>query len=97
MTAFIVPQLLDGLEGREEPDLMAEFCRDLPLAVICEMLGLPAQDHASFKAWLGGLKDMANIGAVVRAIPDAPSRPTMSSKRGWRASQANTFGCLWAA
>jgi cytochrome P450 PksS len=48
---------------------MTEFCRDLPLAVICEMLGLPAQDHARFKSWLGGLKDTADIGAVIRAIP----------------------------
>lgn len=67
--AAIADRLLDRLEGREEADLMAEFCRDLPLAVICEMLGLPAQDHARFKSWLGGLKDTANIGAVVRAVP----------------------------
>src|SRR5215204_7294588 len=67
--AAIADRLLDRLEGREEANLMAEFCRDLPLAVICEMLGLPAQDHARFKNWLGGLKDTANIGAVVRAVP----------------------------
>ena len=65
----IADRLLDRLEGRDEADLMAEFCRDLPLAVICEMLGLPAQDHARFKSWLGGLKDTANIGAVIRALP----------------------------
>src|SRR5215204_5395039 len=67
--AAIADRLLDRLEGREEANLMAEFCRDLPLAVICEMLGLPAQDHARFKSWLGGLKDTANIGAVIRAVP----------------------------
>lgn len=67
--ATIADRLLDGLEGRQHADLMAEFCRDLPLSVICEMLGLPAQDHARFKSWLGGLKDTANIGAVVRALP----------------------------
>jgi cytochrome P450 len=33
------------------------------------MLGLPEQDHERFKQWLGGLKDAANLGAVVRAIP----------------------------
>jgi len=47
---------------------MSEFCRDLPLSVICAMLGLPEQDHDRFKSWLGGLKDTANIGAVIRAI-----------------------------
>jgi cytochrome P450 PksS len=67
--AAIADRLLDRLEGRDHADLIAEFCRDLPLAVICEMLGLPAQDHAKFKSWLDGLKDTANIGAVIRAVP----------------------------
>ena len=67
--AAVADRLLDRLEGRGHADLMTEFCRDLPLAVICEMLGLPAQDHAKFKSWLGGLKDTANIGAVIRAVP----------------------------
>ncbi|WP_246800905.1 cytochrome P450 [Mesorhizobium amorphae] len=48
---------------------MVEFCRDLPLSVICAVLGLPEQEHDRFKNWLGGLKDTANIGAVLRAIP----------------------------
>ena len=69
MIAEIADRLLDRLQGRAEADLMAEFCRDLPLSVICAMLGLPEQDHDRFKNWLGGLKDTANIGAVIRAIP----------------------------
>lgn len=48
---------------------MSEFCRDLPLSVICALLGLPEQEHDRFKKWLGGLKDTANVGAVIRAIP----------------------------
>ena len=55
--------------SRTEADLMSEFCRDLPLSVICAMLGLPERDHDRFKNWLGGLKDTANIGAVIRAVP----------------------------
>ena len=69
MIAEIADRLLDKLEGRPKVDLMAEFCRDLPLSVICAMLGLPEQDHDRFKSWLGGLKDTANVGAVIRAIP----------------------------
>jgi cytochrome P450 len=69
MITDIADRLLDRLQGRAAPDLMAEFCRDLPLSVICAMLGLPEQEHARFKNWLGGLKDTASIGAVVRAIP----------------------------
>jgi cytochrome P450 PksS len=69
MITDITDRLLDRLQGRTEADLMAEFCRDLPLSVICAMLGLPEQDHDRFRHWLGGLKDTASIAAVVRAIP----------------------------
>ncbi len=69
MITEITDRLLDRLQGRTEVDLMAEFCRDLPLSVICAMLGLPENDHDRFKNWLGGLKDTANIGAVIRALP----------------------------
>lgn len=69
MITQIADRLLDKMEERPEVDLMAEFCRDLPFSVICAMLGLPEQDHDRFKNWLGGLKDTANIGAVIRAIP----------------------------
>lgn len=65
----IADKLLDELAKRREVDLMADFCRDLPLSVICAMLGLPDKDHQRFKSWLGGLSDTANIGAVIRAIP----------------------------
>jgi cytochrome P450 len=69
MITEVADRLLDRLKGKTEVDLMAEYCRDLPLSVICAMLGLPERDHDRFKQWLGGLKDTANIGAVIRAIP----------------------------
>lgn len=69
MITEIVDRLLDKLQGRTEADLMTDFCRDLPLSVICAMLGLPERDHARFRNWLGGLKDTASIGAVIRALP----------------------------
>ena len=64
----VADKLLDRLEGREEVDLVAEFCRDLPLSVIRELLGLPEKDHDRFKAWLG-LGDTADVWSVIRAIP----------------------------
>jgi cytochrome P450 PksS len=69
MITEIADRLLDRLQGRAEADLMADFCRDLPLSVICAMLGLPEQDHDRFRNWLGGLKDTASIGAVIGALP----------------------------
>jgi cytochrome P450 len=69
LIAEIADRLLDRLDGRAEADLMAEFCRDLPLSVICAILGLPEKDHDWFKGWLGNLTDTANIWAVLRAAP----------------------------
>ncbi len=69
MIEAIADNLLDRLEGRRTADLMIEFCRDLPLSVICAMLGLPEKDHARFKSWMGGIADTANIIAVLRALP----------------------------
>ncbi len=69
MISDIADRLLDKLNGRTQADLMSEFCRDLPLSVICAMLGLPEHHHDQFKKWLGGLTDTADIFAVIRAIP----------------------------
>ena len=65
----VADRLLDQMKGFKQADLMETFCRDLPLSVICVMLGLPDRDHDRFKHWLGGLKDTANVWAVLRAIP----------------------------
>jgi cytochrome P450 len=73
MIVEIADRLLDRLDGRVEADLKAEYCRDLPLSVNCAQLGQPERDHDRFKSWLAGLRDTANIGAVIRAIPGVVS------------------------
>ena len=47
--------LLDGLAGRETVDLLAEWARRLPVAVICELLGLPDEDRPKFTRWAKAL------------------------------------------
>ena len=47
----IVDELLDGLEGRDEFDLVSELAWPLPVTVIAEMLGVDAKDRADFKRW----------------------------------------------
>lgn len=69
MIEQVADRLLDRLEGKPEADLVQTYCRDLPLSVICAMLGLPEKDHDWFKGWLGNLTDTDNIWAVVRAVP----------------------------
>jgi cytochrome P450 len=50
--ASIVDELIDGLLGRAQPaDLVVGFSLPLPVQVICEMLGIPAEDMGQFHAW----------------------------------------------
>jgi len=47
----IVDGLLDGVEARGSMDLIEEFAYPIPVAVICEMLGVPIEDHERFRGW----------------------------------------------
>jgi cytochrome P450 len=47
----ISDELLDGLAGRDEVDLIGEYAFPLPLQVICELLGVPIDDRDSFRDW----------------------------------------------
>ena len=47
----IVEELLDGVDGERQFDLIDSFAFPLPVIVIAEMLGVPAQDLEQFKEW----------------------------------------------
>jgi len=47
----IAERLVDEFAGRGEADLIAEFAMPLPVTVIAEMLGVPAERGDEFKAW----------------------------------------------
>ncbi|MGE0503093.1 MAG: cytochrome P450 [Rhizobiaceae bacterium] len=96
MIVDIADQLLHRLEGRREVDLMTEFCRDLPLSVICAMLGLPERDHPIFKRWMGGIADTANVWAVLRAIPGVLRTVTYVRKMAQPGSEAKPDGLIAA-
>ena len=50
--AGIVADLLDAMLGEAQPaDLASAFALPLPVRVICEMLGVPAEDMPQFHAW----------------------------------------------
>jgi len=48
-------QLLDTAFERGEADLVADYAYPLPVQVIVEMLGVPAEDHEQFKVWSDAL------------------------------------------
>ncbi|GHJ45294.1 cytochrome P450 hydroxylase [Catellatospora sp. TT07R-123] len=47
----ISDELLAGLDGADEADLLDAYAFPLPLQVICELLGVPMADRESFRNW----------------------------------------------
>ncbi|MGI5244162.1 cytochrome P450 [Dactylosporangium sp. CA-139066] len=72
--AQIVDELIDGLLRLPQPaDLVDNFSLPLPVKVICELLGVPADDRHKFHAWsdtmMGGPgSDPALMGAALYAM-----------------------------
>ena len=57
----IVDRLIDAMLAKGAPaDLVADFARPLPLAVNCELYGVPEEDREQFEAWSTSL--MAGAG-----------------------------------
>ncbi|MET8676885.1 cytochrome P450 [Streptomyces sp. NPDC004647] len=47
----ITDELLDAMLPLSRTDLVESFALPLPLAVICELLGVPAPDRTAFRGW----------------------------------------------
>lgn len=64
----ITDDLLDGLPAQF--DLIERLAYPLPIAVICELLGVPAQDRDTWRVWAGDLTapDPVRIAAGARAL-----------------------------
>jgi cytochrome P450 len=66
----IADELADGLFAQGIPaDLVEGYARQLPLAVICELLGLPLADRAKFTAWAGGFTRFTGTIGFISMIP----------------------------
>jgi len=61
----IAGALLDDWAVSEDGDFVRHVARPLPLAVICEILGLPEADRSAFTRWMGALAG----GGRVRGLP----------------------------
>ncbi len=48
--AAIVDQLIDRVAGQGRMDVISDFAHRLPIIVICDMLGIPEEDHEQFFA-----------------------------------------------
>jgi cytochrome P450 len=53
----IADELIDALPATGRVDLLAEYAFMLPVLVICELLGVPAEDRDDFAAWSNVMVD----------------------------------------
>jgi cytochrome P450 len=61
--------LLDGLAGRGTVDLLEEWARPLPVAVICQLLGLPEEDRPKFTRWVRAIFRSVSLSGMLLALP----------------------------
>ncbi len=66
----IADDLLDAVRADEPLDLIRDFANPLPVIVIAEMLGVPAEDREQFKTWSTDLV----LGASISSSADARAR-----------------------
>jgi cytochrome P450 len=70
----IVHELLEDAARGGELEVIGEFAAPLPAIVIAELLGVPAEDHRTFKQWsseliaLAPLADPARLGEVQQKL-----------------------------
>lgn len=56
----LADELIDEFAGRGEAEFSAAYSRPFTLLVIADLLGVPREDHATFRGWLGG--EIGNVG-----------------------------------
>ncbi|MER5394033.1 cytochrome P450 [Saccharopolyspora sp. NPDC002686] len=71
----IVTDLLDGLVGGEQFDVVDDFAYPLPVAVICQLLGVPREDEPRFRVMVDGV-----IAGLNPALPVEDRRAAQHSR-----------------
>ncbi|MGA5134802.1 cytochrome P450 family protein [Streptomyces olivoreticuli] len=66
----LTDELLDKIAPLPGADLVAALARPLPIAVICELLGVPAEDQEPFRVWSDAM--------VFQPTPEAAAGAAMS-------------------
>ncbi|MFI9566162.1 cytochrome P450 [Streptomyces rishiriensis] len=83
----VCARLLDSVAGHDRFDLVDSLAYPLPIIVIAELLGIPAEEHRLFQEWasvlfggdqLGEAPDMADLERALEAIA-----PTVREMNGY--------------
>jgi cytochrome P450 len=70
----IADMLLDEVQGKRKMDVIDEFAFPLPIIVICEMLGVPAEDRDQFREWSNTIVEAVNLPEKMQeALPKIQS------------------------
>jgi len=56
----LADELIDELADRREVEFVAAYAKPFTLLVIADLLGVPREDHETFRGWLGGQR--GNVG-----------------------------------
>lgn len=83
----LVDGFLDAFEGADEVDVMDALAFPLPVTVIGEMLGVPAEDRAQFRPWVRASTAVLELAVTPQGLADA----TVA-----RAAMEEYFGALVA-
>jgi cytochrome P450 len=75
--AEVTRELIDRLAGRPHPDLIADFAAQLPVAIITEILDLPADTHPQMLQWGHSGAPLLDVG-----IPWKTYRRAIEGMRG---------------
>jgi cytochrome P450 len=74
-------ELLDGLAGRNRVDIVREYANLLPVAVIAEILGVPANMRDQFLAWGHAAAPVLDIGLTHRGYREV--NHAVKAMNGW--------------
>jgi len=66
----ITKSCLDAVADRGELDLMGDFAIPIPVTVIAELLGIPAERFADFKRWSDAIVQGVSLGRAVTPTPE---------------------------
>jgi pimeloyl-[acyl-carrier protein] synthase len=70
----IVNSLLDAIQTKGERDAIHDLAHPLPILVIAQMLGLPAEERGRFKQWSD------DLFAILGSVPHAPESMERASQ-----------------